>query len=69
MNELKTLFGEGERLPCPKCMQLTITPSSEDVTLSPDKDRLQVLEQMLEESESKLETTVVVRKYMSSFSR
>lgn len=37
------------------------TPGSEDDTITQQKVKLDILEQKLQESESKLETTVVVR--------
>ena len=60
--ELKTMFSEGDGVSCPKCQRLTGTPGSEDETISQQKVKLELLEQKLQESESKLETTVVVRK-------
>ncbi|XP_028402037.1 uncharacterized protein LOC114524978 [Dendronephthya gigantea] len=57
--ELKSMFSEGVGLPCPKCQRLTGTPGSENDSLTPEKEQLEVLEQKLRESESKLESTVV----------
>lgn len=54
------MFSEGVGLPCPKCQRLTGTPGSENDPLTPEKERLEVLEQKLRESELKLESTVVV---------
>jgi hypothetical protein len=61
------MFSEGEGIACPRCLRLTCTSGSENDTLTPEKDKLEVLEQMLQDSESKLETAVVVRKYLLSF--
>ena len=60
------MFSEGEGFPCPRCQRLTGTPGTEDDAITPEKDKLEVLEQKLQESESKLETTVVVKKYLSA---
>ena len=57
------MFSEGVGLLCPQCMAITGTPASEEETVNPEKERLEVLEQKLQESESKLETTVVVRNH------
>jgi hypothetical protein len=56
------MFSAGEGVACPKCMGMTDTPE-EDVH-TPENDKLEILEQKLQESESKLETTVVVRDYV-----
>ena len=60
--ELKAMLSDGDGLSCPRCQRLTGSPSSEDDAFTQQKIKLDILEQKLQESESKLETTVVVRK-------
>ncbi len=54
------MFSEGQGLTCPRCLKLTDTPGEDDACAR-DNSELQALEQKLEESQSKLETTVMVR--------
>ena len=66
--ELKAMLSDGDGLSCPRCQRLTGSPSSEDDAFTQQKIKLDILEQKLQESESKLETTVVVRKCWGFFS-
>jgi hypothetical protein len=61
------MFSAGEGVACPKCMGLTDSPEEDAHT--PENDKLEILEQKLQESESKLETTVVVRLCSTIFCR
>ena len=55
------MFSAGEGIACPKCLRLTDTPGSEEDQQAAENAKLGILEQKLQESESKLEATVVVR--------